>query len=176
MPLIDTRPTLDAPDDDPYIWLEDIEGVAALAWAARQNALTQARYAGPRFEADRDALAAIFDRPDKIPYITRRGGLLYNFWLNSDHPRGLWRRTTLAEFRTDAPSWEVLIDIDALAASEGEDWIWRGASTLPTSHELAILWLSRGGSDAVVLREFDLVRKCFVEDGFHLPEAKSSAQ
>jgi prolyl oligopeptidase len=175
MPGIDPRPTIDAPDDDPHIWLEEIEGEAPLAWIEAQNARTLARFAGPRFESDRDALAAIFDRPDNIPYVNRRAGLLYNFWQDADHPRGLWRRTTLEEFRKDAPEWELLLDLDALAAAEGEDWVWKMSATLPPDHQRAILFLSRGGSDAHVLREFDLGAKRFVEDGFNLPEAKGDA-
>lgn len=171
----DPRPTLDNPDDDPHIWLEEVEGERPLAWIEAHNARTLARFGGARFEADRDALAAIFDRPDKIPYVTRRGGLLYNFWQDAEHPRGLWRRTTLAEFRKEAPTWEVLLDLDALAAAEGEDWVWQGSSTLPPGHERAMLRLSRGGSDACVLREFDLIDKSFVADGFILPEAKGGA-
>jgi prolyl oligopeptidase len=172
MPAFDPRPTLGAPDDDPRIWLEDIEGEAPLAWVAEQNAKTLARFGGSQYAADTDTLAAIFDRPDKIPYVTRRGGLLYNFWQDADHPRGLWRRTTLDEFVKDAPAWETLLDLDALASAESEDWVWGGSSTFAPAHERAILRLSRGGSDACVLREFDLARKAFVEDGFHLPEAK----
>ncbi len=172
MSIPDPRPTLSAPDDDPYIWLEDIDGAAALAWVAEQNARTLARFGGPRFKADSETLTAIFDRPDNIPYVTRRGGLLYNFWQDAAHPRGLWRRTTLASFLTDGPDWETLLDLDTLAADEGQDWVWGGASTLPPAHERAILRLSRGGSDAVELREFDLTRKAFVESGFYLPEAK----
>jgi prolyl oligopeptidase len=174
MSTIDARPTLLAADDDPYIWLEDIEGEAALAWVAGQNARTLARFGGARFKADTDTLTAIFDRPDNIPYVTRRGGLLYNFWQDAEHPRGLWRRTTLAAFVTDRPDWETLLDLDALAAAEGEDWVWGGSSTLPPDHHRAILRLSRGGSDAVVLREFDLTRKAFVEGGFTLPQAKGA--
>ena len=69
-----------------------------------------------------------------------------------------------------------MLDLDALATAEGEDWVWRGADSLPPAHERAILSLSRGGSDAAVLREYDLAQKCFVEGGFQLPEAKSNAQ
>jgi prolyl oligopeptidase len=175
MVTTDARPTLLAPDDDPYLWLEDIDGEAALAWVAEQNARTLARFGGARFKADSETLTAIFDRPDNIPYVTRRGALLYNFWQDGEHPRGLWRRTTLAAFVTDRPDWDVLLDLDALAAAEGEDWVWGGSSTLPPAHDRAILRLSRGGSDAVVLREFDLVRKDFAPGGFFLPEAKGAA-
>jgi prolyl oligopeptidase len=172
MPIPDPRPTIDAPDDDPHLWLEAIDDEAPLAWVEKQNAITLARFGDPQFVIDRETLAAIFDRPDNIPRVIRRGGLLYNFWRDEHHPRGLWRRTTMDDFRKDAPSWELLIDLDALAMSESEDWVWQGASTLPPLHDRAMLRLSRGGSDACVLREFDLVHKCFVEDGFCLSEAK----
>jgi prolyl oligopeptidase len=174
MAVFDARPTLSDPDDDPHIWLEEVEGEAALAWVAERNAETLARFGGTEFEAEAAELAAILDRPDKIPYVARRGGLLYNFWQDAANPRGLWRRTTLTEFAKDAPQWELLLDFDALAASEGADWVWHGATTLAPAHSRAILNLSRGGSDACVLREFDLTRKSFVEDGFTLPEAKTS--
>ena len=169
----DPRPTLDAPDDDPYLWLEAVEGAAALAWAERQNGLTLARFGDPRYAADRDVLRGIYDRPDNLPYVGRRGTRLFNFWKDAAHPRGLWRATTLDSFRTASPAWDALLDLDALAAREAEDWIWGGASTLPVSHDRAILRLSRGGSDAVVLREFDLAARDFVPGGFDAPEAKA---
>jgi prolyl oligopeptidase len=172
---LDVRPTIAAPDDDPYLWLEDIEGPRALAWIEAQNERTLSTFGTAEFAADRDALAAILDRPDKIPYIARRGSYFYNFWMDAQQPRGLWRRTTPESFRLEQPSWEILLDIDALAAAEHEDWIWSGASTRPGTHDRAIVRLSRGGSDAVVLREFDLVSKAFVSKGYFLPEAKSAA-
>jgi prolyl oligopeptidase len=165
-------PTLADPDNDPFLWLEDIEGARATAWADAQSKTTMARFGDTRFAADRDELRALLDRPDNLPIPARRGGLLYNFWKDADHPRGLWRRTTLASYRTPEPDWDVLLDLDALAAAEAEDWIWQGATTLPPEHARAILRLSRGGSDAVVLREFDLGERRFVADGFVLPEAK----
>ena len=170
---IDARPTIAAPDDDPYLWLEEIDGVRALSWVEEQNKRTLAYFGNARFAIDRDALIAIFDRPDNIPYVMRRGSYLYNYWIDANNPRGLWRRTTLESFRSDKPEWETLLDLDALAAKEKEDWIWRGADTLPKTHDRAILSLSRGGGDAVVLREFDIPNKTFVSGGFELPEAKS---
>jgi len=171
----DPRPTLAAPDDDPYLWLEEVDGERALAWVETQSAATLTRFGDTRFAADRDTLAAIFDRPDNIPVIARRGTKVFNFWKDAAHPRGLWRTTTLDSYRGERPEWDILLDLDALAAREGEDWIWSGAATLPGSHDRAILMLSRGGADAVVLREFDLSSHDFVSAGFILPEAKGGA-
>jgi prolyl oligopeptidase len=173
--MMDARPTVEAPDDDPYLWLEEIDAEPALAWVEAQNASTLARFGDTRFETDRDALAAIFDRPDNIPLIARRGTKVFNFWKDAEHPRGLWRVTTLDKFHAEQPQWETLLDLDALAEREGEDWTWSGATTIPGSHDRAILMLSRGGADAVVLREFDLASRDFVPGGFALPEAKGGA-
>ena len=169
---IDVRPTLAVPDDDPWLWLEEVEGARADAWVTDQNARTVAAFGGPATDRDAATLAAIFDRPDKIAFPGRRGPWLYNFWTDAEHPRGLWRRTTPESFATDAPDWEILLDVDALATAEGEDWIWAGAGTRPRKHDRAMVRLSRGGSDAAVLREFDLRTKTFLADGFVLPEAK----
>jgi prolyl oligopeptidase len=173
--MTDRRPTLADPDDDPFLWLEDVMGARATAWADAQSRTTMERLGDARFAADRDELRGLLDRPDNLPVPTRRGGLLYNFWKDADHPRGIWRRTTLDSYRTPAPDWDVLLDLDALATAEGEDWIWQGAATLPPDHARAMLRLSRGGSDAAVLREFDLAARHFVADGFVLPEAKGGA-
>jgi prolyl oligopeptidase len=171
---IDDRPTIAAPDDDPYLWLEVIEGERALAFVEQQNALTLQKFGDAGFAGDRDALAAILDRPDNIPFISRRGGFVYNLWKDVNNPRGLWRRTTLAEFRKPNPAWEIIQDIDKLAADENEDWLFAGAQALPGS-SARILSLSRGGSDAVTLREFDIETRAFVTEGFTLPEAKGGA-
>jgi len=175
MPAPDPRPTLAAPDDDPYLWLEEIDGKRALAWVEAQNAATLGKFGDARFAADRDALAAIFDRPDNIPLIARRGPRVFNFWKDAEHPRGLWRATTLDSYRSEQPEWGILLDLDALAAKEGEDWTWSGAATILGTHDRAMLMLSRGGADAVVLREFDLASRDFVPGGFTLPEAKGGA-
>jgi len=166
-------PTLDRPDEDPHLWLEDIVGEKAVAWVDERSARTRAAFAGPGFDADRAALLAIMDSPDKLPHVTRRAGWLYNFWIDAENPKGLWRRTSLAAFRTGAPDWDVVIDIDALAAEEGEDWVWAGARTFPVTHDRALVFLSVGGGDAKVVREFDMESCTFIEGGFTLPEGKT---
>jgi prolyl oligopeptidase len=171
---IDDRPTITAPDDDPYLWLEEIEGERALDFVEQQSKRTLERFGNAGFADDRDALAAIYDRPDNIPYVSRRGGLLYNFWKDANNPRGIWRRTTLEEFRGPNPKWDILLDLDRLAAEEAEDWILGGVEALPGSNA-RILNLSRGGGDATVKREFDIGTRTFVPDGFTLPEAKGGA-
>jgi prolyl oligopeptidase len=173
---VDDRPTIAAPDDDPYLWLEEIEGERALDFVEQQNRLTLQKFGGAGFAGDRDTLAAIYDRPDNIPYVSRRGGLLYNIWKDANNPRGIWRRSTLDEFRKPNPEWETLLDVDRLALEENQDWLLAGVETLPKNHPRAILSLSRGGSDAATLREFDVETKSFVTGGFALPEAKSGAQ
>ena len=169
---MDDRPTLAAPDDDPYLWLEEVEGIRALEFVTAQNRRTLDQFGGARFAADRDMLEAIYDRPDNIPFVARRGRHLYNIWKDAANPRGLWRRTTLDSFRTASPDWETLLDVDKLAADDGVDWVQNWTFTRPGEHRRSILSLSRGGSDAATLREFDTDKKAFVTDGFVVPEAK----
>ena len=136
---VDFRPTVDAPDDDPYLWLEEVEGARAAAWVDAQNARTVAAFGGPAVEQDATTLAAIFDRPDKIPIPGRRGTVVVQFL----ERRGASARPLAAHhaesFRPSDPQWDVLIDLDALAAAEGEDWIWSGAATRPVKHDRAIV-------------------------------------
>ncbi len=160
---------------DPYLWLEEVEGAEALAWVRAQDEVTRKALCDGAFEADKAAIYEVSTRPTNIPFITRRDGLVYNFWQDQTHVRGLWRRTTLGEYRKNEPAWETVLDLDALAAEEGEDWVWQGCTTFEPEHRLGLVSLSRGGADAVVLREFDLAEKRFRPDGFFLPEAKGGA-
>ncbi|WP_230533097.1 prolyl oligopeptidase family serine peptidase [Microvirga roseola] len=166
-------PTLDRPD--PYLWLEEVESEDALAWVRMQNSRTEGVLRDEAFEADMAAIYEISTRPDNIPFVIRRGAYLYNFWQDATHVRGLWRRTTLDEYRKPEPAWETVLDIDALAREEVEDWVWKGCGTFEPEHRFGLVNLSRGGADATVVREFDLVEKRFVEDGFMLAEAKGGA-
>ena len=160
------------PDNDPRLWLEEVNGTEAMTWVSEQNARTLAQFNSPDMVLDQDLLAAIENEPDNIPTIIRRGDKVYNTWTDTNHIRGLWRRTTLESYQTNAPIWETVLDFDALAKAEDEDWIFHGPCVLPKAYDRAILRLSRGAADAVVLREFDLTNCRFVEDGFVTPEAK----
>jgi prolyl oligopeptidase len=157
---------------DPYLWLEEVKGEDALAWVRAQDEITRQALCDEAFESDKAAIYEISTRPTNIPFITRRGERVYNFWQDQEHVRGLWRRTTLDEYRKPEPAWETVLDLDALAREEGEDWVWKGCVTHEPEHRLGLVSLSRGGADAVVIREFDLLGKRFVEGGFFLPEAK----
>jgi prolyl oligopeptidase len=160
---------------DPYLWLEDVTGDKALDWVRQQNALsTRELEASPDFEPIRQRLLAIFNSKERIPTVVQYGTYLYNFWRDEQNVRGLWRRTTLAEYRKPSPAWETVLDVDELATKEKENWVWHGASVLEPEKDLCLIELSRGGADATVVREFDLTRKEFVTDGFTLAEAKNN--
>jgi len=158
---------------DPHRWLEDITDEAALNWVREHNDPTLAELCDDRFEQFRRQALEVLDTDARIPYVVRRGEHLYNFWRDAEHPRGLWRRTTLSQYRSESPDWDVLIDLDSLAADEGENWVWAGVNVIEPDFSLALISLSRGGADAVVVREFDMSTRAFVVEGFMLPEAKT---
>jgi prolyl oligopeptidase len=159
--------------DDPYLWLEDITGEDALDWVRARNEPTVAEFSGEQFEQMRAEALEVLDTDARIPYVRRRGEYLYNFWRDAANPRGLWRRTTLDSYRSDSPDWDVLIDVDALARADDENWVWAGATVIEPDHTRALIGLSRGGSDAAIVREFDMTTREFVANGFELPEAKT---
>ncbi|KLO33133.1 prolyl oligopeptidase family serine peptidase [Mycobacterium haemophilum] len=159
--------------DDPYLWLEEITGVKALDWVRARNEPTLAELCDAEFQRMRTEALEVLDTDTRIPYVNRRGEYLYNFWRDATNPRGLWRRTTLASYRTDSPEWDVLIDIDELGRIDDQKWVWAGAGVIEPDHTRALISLSRGGADASIVREFDMLTREFVADGFELPEAKS---
>ena len=111
--------------EDPYRWLEDVTGTEALDWVRERNAESLGGLSGStRFTSLRTEIREVLDADDRIPFVRRRGEYLSNFWQDAAHPRGLWRRTTLEEYRRDRPDWEILLDVDALAAEEDENWVW----------------------------------------------------
>jgi prolyl oligopeptidase len=168
------NPAAQAGADDPYVWLEDVTGDRPLTWVKDQNAVsTKELEASPAFEAIRQRLLSILDSKERIPFVSKHGPYYYNFWRDAKNVRGLWRRTSLEEYKKPEPAWETVLDLDQLGADEKENWVWKGYDILYPSYDRCLLLLSRGGADAVVVREFDVKTKQFVKDGFYLPEAKS---
>jgi prolyl oligopeptidase len=161
--------------NDPYAWLEDIHGAKPLAWVAEQNKKSLGLLkADPRYQKNYDSVLQVLDATDRIPMGSLDHGYVYNFWRDTHNPKGLWRRATVAEYQKPRPQWDVLLDIDALAKTEKENWVFAGAECSPGQIR-CLISLSRGGGDAVVVREYDLKAKKLATDGFSLPEAKSDA-
>jgi prolyl oligopeptidase len=162
--------------DDPYLWLEDVNGVRALAWVRAENAKTRAVLErDPHFAGfDKTALAANVAQ-DRIPEPGLIGGRVYNFWQDATHVRGIWRTTTIADYAQPEPAWETVLDLDALAKAESKNWTWQGVDCDSPSGQRCLISLSEGGEDAATVREFDLPSRTFVADGFSLPRGKQSA-
>ena len=159
------------PEQDPYIWLEEARSDEALAWVRAENERTLAHMeADPRFEKLKNDALQILDSEDRIPFVSFRPDGLYNFWQDKENPKGVLRRTTLESYQNDEPEWEVLLDIDALAAEEGKEWVYKGSTCLPPALNKCMIALSDGGEDATILREFDTATKQFVEGGFVLDQ------
>ena len=158
---------------DPYGWLEEVEGARALDWVHAQNARSLAVLENdPRFAGMKAQALAIAAAADRIPMPGVRGGMVYNFWQDATHVRGLWRRTTPGGYRSADPPWETLLDIDALAAVEKANWVYKGAQCRWPDYDRCLISLSDGGKDAVTVREYDLKSRAFVPGGFSLPEGK----
>ncbi len=162
---------------DPYIWLEEVEGERAMAWVNEHNTHSLGVLQGdPRYDGLHEQALALVQARDRIPAPGfTHDGHIDNFWQDATHVRGIWRRTTIDSYRTDAPNWETILDIDALSTAEGKNWVYKGSSCLPPDERLCLISLSDGGKDAVVVREFDSVSRTFVEGGFELPESKGGA-
>ena len=162
-------------DIDPYLWLEDVEGERAMVWVEERNEATLEALGGQAvYDSIYRESLAILNSADKIDYPTIVGDRIYNFWQDANHERGIWRRTSWDSYLADDLHWETVLDIDSLAAREGVEWAFGGAECLAPEYRRCLVRLSRGGSDAVEIREFDAEAMEFVEDGFFLPEAKSS--
>ena len=159
--------------EDPYLWLEEVEGEEALQWVQSQNDITQARYeSSESFDNTYQFLLDEYNSDDRIPYAYIQNGEMYNFWRDESNVRGVWRKTSIESYQTEEIEWENILDIDQLAQLEGKNWVWRGASCLAPDYERCLIRLSDGGKDAIVIREFDLINKQFISDGFITAESK----
>ena len=161
--------------DDQYAWLEEVTGDKPLEWVKAQNARTEAEITTTQgFKQLEAGILKMLDSDAKIPGVQKIGDYYYNFWKDKNHERGIWRRTTLAEYRKPQPQWETILDLDALNKAEGENWVWHGANCLRPEYTRCLVALSRGGADANVTREFDLGTRQWVKDGFFRAEAKGA--
>ena len=165
-----------AADDDPYVWMEEIEGTKALEWAKAENARSLPQLQNdPRFKNFYDAAVSILTASDRIPAVSFAGdGSLRDFWQDANHVRGIWRTRTVESYRSGNPQPRTILDLDALAKSEKANWVWHSPTCLPPEDRYCLMELSNGGKDAATVREFDTRTGMFVEGGFRLPEAKSS--
>ena len=161
---------------DPYLWLEQVDSPRALEWVKQENAKTTAALeSDPRYASLYQDALQIAEAKDRIPMPRMLNRAVYNFWQDSDHVRGIWRRTTSQSYRSDSPAWSTVLDLDALSSAEKANWFLKGiACSEPLEHR-CMLDLSDGGEDAVTSREFDLTSNQFVKDGFVLPHGKQSA-
>lgn len=165
------------PVDDPYLWLEEIEGQRSLAQVKTWNAATERTLrATPGFEERRERALTLLNDPNRIAMPDQIwGDTVFNHWIDSGHPRGLWRASPLGAYLAGKPQWRTLIDVDALGKAEDKSWVWHGADCLAPEYRRCLVSLSPGGTDADVLREFNLDTGKFVSGGFTLPVAKSNA-
>jgi prolyl oligopeptidase len=175
VPATSTVASPDADGVDENLWLEEVKGNEAQAWVAARNAETRTRYASsPRFSDDVAALRGMLDGAANTPRVTYMAGFYYNLGKDKDHPRGVWRRTTLDNLRKPATEWTAILDLDALSREEHENWVWHGAQCLPPAYNRCLVLLSRGGAYAQVVREFDVETRRFIADGFNVPESKGT--
>jgi prolyl oligopeptidase len=162
-------------NEDPFLWLEDVRGARALAWVKAQDAKTAAALEGdPRYRTLYAQALKISESKSRIPYPQTIAGSIYNFWQDATHVRGILRRTTLGSYRTAAPQWTTVLDLDALAKSERANWVWEGIDCVKPEETRCLVSLSDGGEDAQTIREFDLRSRRFTPGGFGLPRAKQS--
>ncbi|MBB4658021.1 prolyl oligopeptidase family serine peptidase [Parvularcula dongshanensis] len=167
--------TQETTSDDPYLWLEEVEGERALDWVRGQNDRSlEELQSSPFYQPMLDEAAAILTSEERIPAAALRGNYAYNFWQDQAHVRGLWRRMPTEAYVAGAGDWDVILDVDKLSEDEGENWVYKGTDCLAPDYDRCLLTLSRGGSDAAVRREFDVKSRSFVQDGFTLEEAKAS--
>src|SRR5579885_3626263 len=159
---------------DNYKWLEDVNGAKPMEWVKEHDsASAKIIQADPRFaKLQADALK-VAESPDRLPEPEIHGSTVYNFWQDAQHVRGIYRRTTLADYMTAQPHWHTFLDFDALGKQDHKSWVNAGLIRLKPENRYCLVGLSDGGEDAHIYREFDLKKEQFVKGGFELPRAKS---
>ncbi|WP_428407467.1 prolyl oligopeptidase family serine peptidase [Hyphococcus sp.] len=166
-----------AQDEDPFLWLEEVEGEKALDWVRGENKRSLGELeSDPRFQPMYEEALSVLTSDARLALGQIHNGHVYNFWQDDDHKRGLWRRASVESYRSGEPEWETVLDYDALAAAEDRNWIRGSVVCLSPEYVHCMVELSDGGKDAGYWREFNTDEKAFVEGGFALDEAKSSVE
>jgi prolyl oligopeptidase len=166
-----------AAEDDPNLWLEEVQGTKALTQVKSWNAATaKILEAAPGFAKYRERGLAVLNDKRQLAYpdAIQRSNVT-NFWQDATSVRGLWRVSTLQAYVAGTPDWRTLLDLDALSKAEGKNWVWKGATCLKPDYQRCLIGLSDGGKDALELREFDMETGKFLAGGFATPAAKTSA-
>ena len=158
---------------DPYMWLEDVDSERSMEFVNQHNTgSVDVLNKLPTYQPIYDKCLEIYNSTDRIVYPTTYGDFIYNFWQDKEHVRGIWRRSPKADYIAGNPKWEILMDIDAMSETDGVKWVYKGAAGLYPKYDRFLVSLSNGGGDAVVIKEFDVNKKAFVENGFTVEEAK----
>ena len=164
---------LKAQEEDAYLWLEEVDGKKAIEWVEQQNKKTIDKLSQEKdYKNIYNKTLEIINSTERIASPTIYANYIYNFWQDKEHVRGIWRRTTKESYLSGNPSWELLLDVDALSKQDNVKWVYKGATGLYPKYDKFILNLSKGGGDAVIVKEFDVNTKSFIKDGFSIDESK----
>jgi prolyl oligopeptidase len=165
-----------ADTEDPYLWLEDIEGEKALDWVRARNKVSDDVFRNmPLYDTLKGKFLNVFNDKDQIMYPGIVGDYVYNLRQDRENERGLWRRMPLTDYLNGSDEWELVLSLDKLSAAENKKWVLHGADWLAPDYRYCLLNLSDGGKDEGITREFDAVTKSFVTEGFYISESKGSA-
>jgi prolyl oligopeptidase len=161
--------------NDENSWLENIDSEKSLNWVKKANLKTDGSLAeSPLYESLYQDALTVLNNKHKLPRITQRGEWIYNYWKDSAHPRGVYRRAKIDSFNSGKPSWQTVLDIDKMSKDDSIKWVFKGMSCLKPDNVKCLVNLSPGGSDASEVREFNTQSLTFIKDGFNLPSAKTN--
>ena len=174
--VIITQMNMAQEDTDSYLWLENVDAEQSLKWVKKWNEKSlNVLTSQPDYQSIYKKNLEIYNSKERIADPSIYGDYIYNFWQDQEHERGIWRRTLLRSYLSGNPDWATIIDIDKLSEQDGVKWVFKGVTGLYPDYNRFLVNLSKGGGDAVIVKEFDAVAKTFVEGGFYVPEAKGSA-
>lgn len=155
------------------MWLEEVDSERSMRWVKKINQETADKYTShPLYKELYQQALTTLNNKSRLPNVSKRGKYLYNYWKDNNNPRGIYRRTTLKQLRKPEPKWETVIDMDVYNESHTGNWVFKGMNCLPPKYRKCLAFLSPGGGDSVVMKEFDAKKKIFVSDGFELPNSK----